>query len=289
MVGTSGEADLGAEGLAAHLGGAVIGEVLRATDKSVLAHAEYRGRPVVIKVLRTSDEFWRTKFDHEISLYQAFAKNPPPVRVPELIHTDGHQVLVIEHIPGHPIDNERYPQRPLAPPAVDTVLNTLIAFTRWTPPGGVLAPVFDYRGRVERNHRAGIFDDTDRAALTELQDEVGPVAQTNHGDPLPANLLMSDQGECVPLDFEFTGLFAPGFDLAMLNTLLADTPGAQASIEALVSDAGIERSFLLNQALVLSRELRLHTELPDDDFRRRRLALLHPQWDVFRDHLHTRK
>lgn len=34
MVGTSGEADLGAEGLDAHLGGAVIGEVLRATDKS---------------------------------------------------------------------------------------------------------------------------------------------------------------------------------------------------------------------------------------------------------------
>lgn len=34
MVGTSGEADLGAERLAAHLGGTVIGEVLRATDKS---------------------------------------------------------------------------------------------------------------------------------------------------------------------------------------------------------------------------------------------------------------
>jgi hypothetical protein len=75
----------------------------------------------------------------------------------------------------------------------------------------------------------------------------------------------------------------------MLHTLLADTPGAQAGIEAVVSEAGIERSFLLNQALVLSRELRLHTELPDGHFRQRRLALLHPLWDVFRDHLHTRK
>jgi hypothetical protein len=45
---------------------------------------------------------------------------------------------------------------------------------------------------------------------------------------------------------------------------------------------------LINQAMVLSRELRLHTELSEGEFREQRLALLHPQWDTFRARLHAR-
>lgn len=289
MTSTSRETAQDIENLDGHLGGAVIGQVLRASEKSLLAHGQYHGRPVVIKALRTGEEFWRAKFAHEIRLYQAFTEHPPPVRVPELIHTDGQRVLVTEYIPGSPVDGERYPEQPLPATAVDAVLDTITAFARWSPPAGVLAPVFDYPERVARYHKAGFFDERDRAALADLLTETGPVGQANHGDPLPANLLLTEQGGCVLLDFEFTGLFAPGFDLAMLHTLLADTTGAQAGIEALVGEADIEVGFLLNQAMVLSRELRLHTELPDDEFRARRLALLHPQWDAVRSRLHTRR
>jgi hypothetical protein len=56
-----------------------------------------------------------------------------------------------------------------------------------------------------------------------------------------------------------------------------------------MGDAGIEVPFLINQAMVLSRELRLHTELPDGEFRQRRLALLELEWDAFRQRLHTRR
>jgi hypothetical protein len=101
--------------------------------------------------------------------------------------------------------------------------------------------------------------------------------------------LLAERDECVLLDFEFTELFLPGFDVAMLHTVLAKTAGAQASIEALMGEAGIEVPFLINQAMVLSRELRLHTELPDGEFRQRRLALLEPEWDAFRQRLHTRR
>lgn len=269
------------------LGGAVVREVSRASDKSVLAIGEHDGRPVVIKALRTSEEFWQAKFDHEIRLYQAFTQHPPPVRVPELVHTDGHRVLVIEHIPGHPVNGERYPETPLPSTVINAVLATITTFGHWSPPAGVLAPVFDYPDRVARYHRAGFFDDPDRAALDDLLDTVGAPSQPNHGDPLPANLLLADRGECVLIDWEFGGLFVAGFDLAMLHTLLVATPGAQARIDALVAKSGIGAPFLLNQAIVLSRELRLHTELPDGQFRDRRLALLRPQWDAFRDRLHT--
>lgn len=269
------------------LAGAVPRRVLRAGDKSLLALGEHHGRAVVIKALRTDEEFWQAKFEHEIRLYQAFTEHPPPVRVPQLLHTDGHRVLVLEHIPGQPVDTERYPSRPVSPNALDAVLDTISAFNRWAPPNGVLVPIWDYTSRVDRYHSAGFFDDADRAALRDLLDDIGPARQANHGDPLPSNLLLAEAGGCVLLDWEFTALFLPGFDLAMLYTLLTDTPGAQDAIDALVADAGIEVPFLLNEAMVLSRELRLHTELPDGELRRQRLALLEPEWDAFRERLHS--
>jgi hypothetical protein len=118
----------------ADLGGAVVGAVLRASDKSLLALGQRRGLPVVIKALRTGEEFWQAKFDHEIRLHQAFTQNPPPVRVPTLVHTDGHRALVIEHIPGHPVDAECYPEQPLPATTLDAVLDTITTFALWTPP-----------------------------------------------------------------------------------------------------------------------------------------------------------
>ncbi len=74
----------------------------------------------------------------------------------------------------------------------------------------------------------------------------------------------------------------------MLRTLLAADPGACAVIDARVTEAGIEVPFLVNRALVVARDLRLHTDLPDGEVRRRRLALLTPQWNAVRAELRGR-
>jgi len=273
----------------ADLGGAVPGKVLRANGKSLLALGRRDGQPVVIKALRTSEEFWAQKLAREIRVYQAFTQAPPPVRVPRLVHTDGHSVLVLEHIPGHVADPERYPGHPLPPAALDAILSAVTALARWDPPAGALAPVFDYADRIGRHHHGGFFDDRDAAALRALLAELPPPGQPNHGDPLPSNLLLTPGGGCALLDFEFTGLFLPGFDLAMLRALLAGTPGAQDRIDALASEAGTGPAYLVNQAMVLSRELRIHAELPDGELRASRLALLRPQWQALRERLHARR
>lgn len=273
--------------LSAELGTEVtIDHVLRDTGKTLLVTGDYRGRPAAIKACRTEETFWRDKFDHEIGIYRAFAACPPPIRVPELIHLEDAGIIVLELVPGRVVDTERYPADPVPPTVLDTVLNTMIGFGAWNPPSGCLAPAFDYQERVDSYHRAGIFDEDDRLALHRIVDAVGPIDVVSHGDPLPANLLISDEGECVPVDFEFTGLFAAGFDLAMLHTVLAASPGAQSRIEEIIAESGIETPFMLNQAMVLSREMRLHTELDAGEFRDARLALIGPQWDVFRSRLH---
>ncbi|WP_028479771.1 phosphotransferase [Nocardia sp. CNY236] len=269
-----------------NLGGAVPVQVHRSSEKTALAFGHHRDRPVVIKVLRSTEPFWRARFIHEIGIYRAFAESPPPVRVPELISTDGESVLVIERIDAEELDSERYPKQTVAPQLFDTALATTTAFSTWSAPPARVAPVFDYTARVERYHHAGFFDSTDRARLRVLLSEIRPEWQVNHGDPVPANLLFTGAGECVLTDFEFTGLFLPGFDLAVTSILLAGNPAQVDTVAATVSAAGIEVPFLINQAMVLSREIRLHTELDDSPLRRRRLALLDAEWEIVRARLH---
>lgn len=274
-------------GLAAlDLDGAEVGEVLRVGEKSVLARGRADGKPVVIKALSSDEQVWRATFAREIELYRIFATHPPPVRVPELVHTDGHTVLIVEELAGERLAGDRYPEHPVTETALTAALQAITAFARWHPPSGVLAPVFDYSARVQRYHQCGFFDATDRDVLHALLDDLPPPAQPAHGDPLPSNLMLDEHGECGLLDFEFTGLLLPGFDLAMLHTLLATTPKVDNRVQALIRDADIEVPFLINQAIVLAREWRLHTELPDSSHRTRTLAILRSRWSLCRDRLH---
>ncbi|MBB5922253.1 aminoglycoside phosphotransferase (APT) family kinase protein [Actinoalloteichus hoggarensis] len=185
------------------------------------------------------------------------------------------------------MDTEGHPERPVPTEVPHALLHTVTGFASWTPPRDVRLNVFDYRERVERHHRAGFFDAADRAALHALPAGQPPLRQVQHGDPLPANLVLTESGDRVLLDFEFTGLFLPGFDLAMSHTLFAATPGAQDAVETLVRDAGIEASFLLNRAMVLSRERRLYSEAAGDP-RLRRPPRLDSQWEELRSRLHGR-
>ncbi|MFC7345092.1 phosphotransferase, partial [Saccharopolyspora griseoalba] len=184
------------------------------------------------------EDFWAARFAHEIRTCKAFSEHPPPVRVPRLVHADSHRVLVVEQVPGTVVDTERYPEHSLDEATVDASLAAVTGFARWTPPPGALQPVFDLADRVERYHHQGWFTDTDRDALHALLRQLPAPAAPAHGDPLPANLLRTENGTVALLDFEFTGLFLPGFDLAMLHTLLAATPGAQQRIEELVTEQG---------------------------------------------------
>ena len=261
--------------------------VLRHGGKTLLSAGNLAGRPVVVKLLLDSGEFWQTRWQHEIAVYRAFEREPPPVRVPALIHTDGMRLLVLERLDGQPLDTERYPGRLLTEAEIGSCLGAIRRLSAWRPASGQFAPVWDYPDRVSRYHRAGYLTDSDRDALLRLLAICDPVGEIGHGDPLPSNLLLTGGG-CALVDWEFTGTFLPGFDLAMLHTLLGIcTPAARTRIDQIVADAGTEEPFAVNLAMVLSRELRIHRELPDSPMRTRRLALLGTAWARARDRLHA--
>jgi hypothetical protein len=260
--------------------------VLRRSRKTLLCAGDLAGRPVVVKLLLDGAEFWQARWRNEIAMYRAFSREPPPVRVPALIHTDGIRLLVLERLDAQPLDTERYPGRRLTAAEIGPCLGALRRLSAWRPASVPFAPVWDYPDRVSRYHAAGYLTDADRGALQRLLTTCDQVGEIGHGDPLPSNLLLTGDGGCALVDWEFTGTFLPGFDLAMLHTLLgASTPGARTRIDQVIADAGTEEPFVANLALVLTRELRIHRELPDSPMRTRRLALLGTAWARARDRL----
>ncbi len=262
--------------------------VLRRSGKTLLSAGDLAGRPVVVKLLLDGGEFWQARWRHEIDIYRAFAQEPPPVRVPALIHTDGMRLLVLERLDAQPLDTERYPGRLLTAAEIGPCLGAIRRLSAWRPASGQFAPVWDYPDRVSRYHAAGYLTDADRDALQRLLAMCDQVGEIGHGDPLPSNLLLTGDGGCALVDWEFAGTFLPGFDLAMLHTLLGtSTPAARIRIDQVVADAGTEEPFVVNLALVLTRELRIHRELPDSPMRTRRLALLGTAWARARDRLHA--
>jgi aminoglycoside phosphotransferase (APT) family kinase protein len=127
-----------------------------------------------------------------------------------------------------------------------------------------------------------LFDDTDAAALTErLRRTVGRW-EFAHGDALPSNILISN-GPTTLLDWEFTGLYPPAYDLALLWVLLRTTPGARERIETAVGDEpAVRAGFWTGVASVVTRELRTHRELPDHAPQRVHLADLTADWNSVR-------
>lgn len=275
-----------AELAAADLGGATVDELLHVSPKCVLAAGRLDGEPVVIKLLRGTDPDSAALFAHEIGVYRIMHRWPPPASVPALRYTDGHRLLVVNRLAGSSAASARQPERALSERTARVLLDAVQAFARWQPPSGTLRDVFGYRDRVDRYHHGGWFDGADRTVLHEILDEAGPADRPQHGDAIPANVVISDRDWAL-VDFEYTGLYLPGFDLAVLHTMLSATPGLPERLADLAADITEPAPWLVNRALLLARERRLNHELPlDTPGRRPRTERLEAEWHHLRTQLH---
>ena len=271
--------------------GLISTHVVRHAGKSLLVAGEMDGELVIAKILITGDPFWVAKWRHEIDIYRSFARERPPIRIPELKWTNGETALILERIVAHPADEGRYLSRALDPGDISAVIATVQAISTWQPvlPGSpALRVMVNYEKRIERYYRRGFFTDADQEALTRLLARCGKRREFGHGDLLPANVLLGPGHGCTLVDWEFGGQYLAGYDLATLYVLFGDAaPEMRHRIDAAVASAGTGAEFSVNLACILVRELRIHQELDGADTARSRLPGLEAAWAQGRRRLHS--
>lgn len=258
--------------------------VLAQTGKSLLLAGAYKGIPAVAKLLTDPAPLWRDKFAAEVYAYRVFAGTPPSVRTPRLLASDPLAgLLVLERVQGSPAAVERHPPGPLPVAVADLVLAAVDALAAWVPPAGAFSAVFDYSVRFARYGVGGhgLLAEQDTRRLEVLYGR-GLGWSFAHGDALLGNFLVdagSEQG-CVLIDWEFAGLYLPRYDHAMLWTLLQADPHARSSILTEIEGGPPHQraAFWVNAAMTVTREIRMHRELPPGPLRQQRLADLEDDW-----------
>ncbi|MGA4543756.1 aminoglycoside phosphotransferase family protein [Uniformispora flossi] len=254
------------------------GAVMRVTRKSVLMTGSVGRNPVVVKYLTDDSPAWTQRLRHEISAYRTFTRQRPPVRVPRLFGADPERrVLVLEHVPGRPAAVERHPGSALARADVRSVLHAFGALNAWKPPSGSFQAAFDYLPRVQRYHALGLLTDRDATDLAQLIRGLARAPlQLCHGDAMFSNILLTSHGPAL-VDWEFVGYHLPGYDLAVLWSLLARDPLTRRHIGQVAQQGGsfARDAFLVNLMLVLVREIRIHDQAAAGEEDRRLLRRLH--------------
>ena len=159
--------------------------------------------------------------------------------------------------------------RPAAPPRAGTDPRATSArpcwrtrrINAWRPPAGAFDAPIDYPARISRYHELGLLTDRDLGDLQKLLRGLAHAqGQFCHGDALLSNLLLSPAGPSL-VDWEHAGWYLPGYDLAVLWSVLGDDPAArrQISQQAQAGRPGRRGTrFLVNLMLVLTREIRTY-------------------------------
>jgi hypothetical protein len=181
-------------------------------------------------------------------------RQPPPVRHARLLAVDRRSGLLrFEAVPGSPI-GPKFPLSLADGDAADLAALAL-AMPSYRPTGAGFVRRFDLERRLRTAVHEGALTAELAARFRRLAADDPPVVVFGHGDITARNVLRSSAtGEAVLIDWEWTGRYPRGWDLAFLWFTLVDAPGARDEVEALVparDEAWFWRSALLVQVLHL--------------------------------------
>jgi hypothetical protein len=155
----------------------------------------------------------------------------------------------------------------------------LNALHRWRPRQNVAASgiVEEYASRLQRYLASGALalDPSQMAQILDSLHGANRKFEFNHGDLLLSNCMLN-RGCMTLIDWEFSGYYLPGYDLALLWLLLANDQGARTQVEQQVINRAPDyrQSFAINRFLLIGRETRIHSALQLSDHRTQRLDQL---------------
>jgi hypothetical protein len=236
-------------------------QLLRRGGRTALLIGSSGRAPAVAKCLIDHSPAWAERFRHEIAAYRTFVRHRPPVRAPRLIAADPEScVLVMERMPGRVVSPQRHPSHPPGRGDVRAALSAYSRINMWRPPAGSFDAPIDYPSRINRYHELGLLTDRDMGDLHKLLHGLTHAqGQFCHGDALLSNVLLSPAGPSL-VDWEHAGWYLPGYDLAVLWTVLGDDLAARRQISKQAQETGpaARDAFLVNLMLVLTREIRTY-------------------------------
>lgn len=220
----------------------------------------------------------RRRFRNELRVNRLLVDRRPPVPTPRLV---GHDVqrrrLTFEAFAGEPL-GPKYPHR-LAPTQVDAIVDLAGRLGSYRPQRRWFRRIDPVR-RLHLARGAGLLDDAQLSGLLPLAGRLRGALRFAHGDVTARNVLSGD-GSLALIDWEWAGLYPPGYDLAFLWYSLVDLAAARVQVErhapALAGVGVDEPTFLLNALLVVLWHLHWYLS-----------AEFRPKHEATRDHLLTR-
>jgi hypothetical protein len=260
----------------------------RRTLKSRLLLGTAGGQDVLVKKLVRREALWRWYFARELQLYERFAVERPPWRVPRMLAADeGAGLLVLERLPGPALATYRRQADALDERSLDALVQLCDGIGAWTrglelapadppPPAAVAAmrdrlledpsaPLTWVLDGIERAAALG-FVARDAAVLMQAHLRDHPVLSFAHGDLLPRNLLRAGERIGV-VDWECAGPHVAEWDRALL---WANVPAARERLEAGIAASPRPRqlAFWSCAAFALAREVKFRERArrsdPDD-------------------------
>ena len=177
---------------------------------------------------------------------QLLARTPPPVRTARLLGHDRRRLsLTFEALLGVPL-GPKYPEH-LGDDGIDAALTLGEELAAFRPRARWMRRLHSSR-RLDLAHRYGLLTDAELVGLRRIGARAHTRRQFGHGDLTPRNVLVLNGGGVALIDWEWAGLYPPGYDLAFLWFSLVDVPGGRDRVEARVHPTG--SGFLLSALLI---------------------------------------
>jgi Ser/Thr protein kinase RdoA (MazF antagonist) len=170
----------------------------------------------------------RRRFTNELRVNRLLRTQQPPVPTPALLAFDTpSRSLTFEAVPGNPL-GPKYPQD-LSPAEIDAILALAHDLEQYNPRRRWLRR-FNSARRIEMARNAALIPDRDAAVLTQLARHRCRRLRFAHGDVTARNVL-SNGDDVTLIDWEWAGLYPPGYDAAFLWFSLGEAHGGRAQVE----------------------------------------------------------
>lgn len=254
------------EMVAARCPGFSASEILRVTEKGVIASGRYRGVPAIAKVSTTNNVEWRTWSVREAEFYLAARDGFLSVQLPILLFASGDRLaIVISDVGLPPTSSSRYFPPSMTGAHVHRLVEMFEKLSVWRNVSLLSGELGarEIANKISAYVERGYLSDDAHELFHTVVSLVDSEVEFSHGDPVASNVLVDALGgsDVFLIDWEHAGYKLACFDLAVLWVMSADAAFARAALSEHVCSLRHDRlrTFVACLVYLYGRETGLQT------------------------------